>query len=160
MEILTYLCSTPSVVGAAALDDGSIRLDLADDTTRLATLSEINAAKCLAINELIDAERNRREQDVFMYQGKQIQCDKDSITRMSIVGLNALIAIRTNNPFGVDWLCVDKTSLTLDAIGMSGMIAALEEHGAALHYHARALKNQVAAAADPDSIDIYSGWPV
>ncbi len=148
------------LIGVSENQDGSYRIDFADGTSRSATQQEINDAKRLALNDIIDVERNRREQDVFTYQSKQIQCDKDSITRMSIAGLNALIAMQTNNPFSVDWLCVDKTSLTLDAIGMSGMIVALGMHGAALHYHARALKNQVAAAGDPDLVDVYTGWPV
>jgi hypothetical protein len=69
------------------------------------------------------------------------------------------MALAASVPFEVNWACADNSLLTLDAMGVLGMMQALGTHGLALHMYGRGLKSQVEASEDPESIDILTGWP-
>ena len=69
------------------------------------------------------------------------------------------MALSAGVPFELDWSCADNSLLTLDAMGVLGMMQALGSHGLALHMHSRGLKAAVLASEDPESIDILAGWP-
>ena len=127
------------------------------------TLEEISAAmlpaKRAQVIEQINAERNRREQTSFTYLGKQIDSDAISVQRITVANATAQMALSAGVPYEVQWACADNSLLTLDAVGMLGMMQALGSYGLALHMHGRALKAQVLASDDPESIDILTGWP-
>jgi len=147
------------LVGVSENQDGSYRLDLDDGTTRPASQLEITTARRLKRVYEINAERDRREQATFPYMSKQVQCDPISVQRISVAATTAQMALAANVPYSVDWSCADNSILTLDALGVLGMMQALGSHGVAIHYYARTLKDQVAVSSDPESIDILTGWP-
>lgn len=122
-----------------------------DAAIRTATADEI----CEAIN----TERDRREQLVFPYMGKQVDSDPVSVQRITVASSTAQMALAAGVPFQLDWACADNSLLTLDAMGVLGMMQALGLHGVHLHYYARALKDAVNAADYPMHINIVDGWP-
>lgn len=127
------------------------------------TQSEIDAvilpAKRAQIIEQINTERDRREQTTFPYAGKLIDSDPVSVQRITVAASTAQMALAAGVPFELNWSCADNSLLTLDAMGVLGMMQALGLHGVHLHYYSRALKAEVLASEDPDSIDILTGWP-
>ena len=147
------------LVGVSENQDGSYRLDLDDGTTRPASQLEITTARRLKRVSEINVERDRREQSTFPYMSKQVQCDPISVQRISVAAATAQMALAASVPYSVDWSCADNSILSLDALGVLGMMQALGAHGIAIHYYARTLKDQVAVSSDPESIDILTGWP-
>ena len=147
------------LVGVSENQDGSYRIEFADGTSRLATQLEITIARRLKRVSEINAERDRREQSTFPYMSKQVQCDPISVQRISVAAATAQMALAASVPYSVDWSCADNSILSLDALGVLGMMQALGAHGIAIHYYARTLKDQVAVSSDPESIDILTGWP-
>lgn len=127
------------------------------------TVEEINAAilpaKRAQIIQKINAERDRREQLDFPYLGKRIQSDPVSVQRITVASSTASMALSAGVPFELDWSCADNSLLTLDAMGVLGMMQALGSHGLALHMHSRGLKAAVLESDDPESIDLLTGWP-
>lgn len=119
----------------------------------------IRAATALGLCEQINAERDRREQNYFPYLGKQVDSDPVSVQRITVASSTAQMALAAGVPFQLDWACADNSLLTLDAMGVLGMMQSLGLHGVHLHYYARALKDAVNAADYPMHIDIVSGWP-
>lgn len=146
-------------VGVSDNGDGTYRIDLADGSTRLATEEEVLGAKRAAVIERINAERNRREQTSFPYLGRPIDSDPVSVQRITVAQATAQMAIAAGVPYSVDWACADNSILTLDAMGVLGMMQALGSYGLALHMYSRSLKAAVLASTDPESIDILTGWP-
>jgi len=149
MELLTYFGQD------AAFDSETYYIN-----NLPASLEVLLTAKRAKITAEINLERNQREQSTFTYLGKQIQCDPISVQRISVAATTAQMALSVNVPYSVNWSCADNSILTLDALGVLGMMQALGSHGVAIHYYARSLKDQVANVSDPESINIYSGWPV
>lgn len=134
-------------------------IDYASGVARDRTEIEILNAKRAQIIEQINAERDRREQLTFPYLGKLIDSDPVSVQRITVASSTAQMALVANVPFELDWSCADNSFLTLDAMGVLGMMQALGLHGVHLHYYARGLKATVEASEDPESIDILNGWP-
>lgn len=127
------------------------------------TQAEIEAAmlpaRRAAVIAQINAERNRREQTSFPYLGKQIDSDPVSVQRITVATNTAQMALAAAVPYDVQWSCADNSLLTLDAMGVLGMMQALGSYGLALHMYSRNLKAAVLASDAPESIDILTGWP-
>lgn len=140
-------------------DIESAVIDHAAGVARDRTGDEILAAIRAEIREQINAERNRREQAGFQFAGKWIDSDAVSVQRITVATNTAQMALAAGVPYEMQWACADNALVTLDAMGMLGMMQALGTHGLALHMHARALKSMVDVSADPESIDILAGWP-
>jgi len=149
----------PGFAGWAPNEDGTYRLDSLDGSSRLATTEELLTAKRAQIIEQINAERDRREQSTFPFAGKLIDSDPVSVQRITVASSTAQMALAAGVPFSLDWSCADNSLLTLDAMGVLGMMQALGTHGLALHMYGRSLKAAVEASEDPESIDILTGWP-
>jgi hypothetical protein len=149
----------PGFAGWAPNEDGTYRLDSLDGSSRLATTEELLTAKRAQIIEQINAERDRREQSTFPFAGKLIDSDPVSVQRITVASSTAQMALAAGVPFSLDWSCADNSLLTLDAMGVLGMMQALGTHGLALHMYGRGLKAAVEASEDPESIDILTGWP-
>ncbi len=110
----------------------------------------------------INDERDRREELGFPYRGKLLDSTPRSVQRITAAALAAQAVLATGQPYSVDWVCADNSTLILDAAGVIGMPVALALHAAALHDHARVLKAAVADAgseAELAAIDIQAGWP-
>ena len=122
------------------------------------TMPERRQQRLAAIN----AERDRREEAGFPYQGKVLDSNPRSVQRITTVVLAAQAALAAGQPFSQEWTCADNSTLVLDAAGVIGMPVALALHAATIHGHARALKAATVAAIDSDeldAIDILAGWP-
>ncbi len=128
-------------------------------TIRAPNAQETLDNRRVAVIEQINAERNRREQTSFPYLGKQIDSDPVSVQRITVATNTAQMALAAAVPYEVQWSCADNSILTLDAMGVLGMMQALGTYGLALHMYARGLKAAVLASTDPESIDILTGWP-
>jgi hypothetical protein len=88
-----------------------------------------------------------------------VQCDESS--RVNITGAVVLAGLAPSQ-FSINWTMADNTQVTLNASAMVAMGQAVAGHVAAVHGHARALKDAIAAATTADqlaSIDLESGWP-
>ena len=144
---------------------GAVRIDVTGEDATLYYAGDaqpqpdpIHAARQAQI-AAINAERDRREQTTFPYLGKLIDSDPVSVQRITVAASTAQMALAASVPFEVNWACADNSLLTLDAMGVLGMMQALGTHGLALHMYGRGLKAAVEASEDPESIDILTGWP-
>lgn len=65
------------------------------------------------------------------------------------------------DPTGPDftWIAADNSETPMDAPTMIAFGKAVARYKSALIFYAKALKEQIDAAADPETVDIYSGWP-
>lgn len=133
--------------------------DEANQTIRAPNAEERLTAARAEVCARVNAERNRREQASFAYLGKRIDSDSVSVQRITVAQATAQMALSAGVPYEIEWSCADNTMLALDAMGVLGMMQALGSYGLALHMHSRALKAQVNASEDPESIDILVGWP-
>ena len=158
MSLINHLSSL-GFLGVADNGDGTYRIDLLDGTSRLANQVELLEAKISQIIEQINVERDRREQTTFPYAGKLIDSDPVSVQRITVASSTASMALSAGVPYQLDWICADNSLLTLDAMGVLGMMQALGSYGLALHMHSRGLKAAVLASGDPESVDILTGWP-
>lgn len=132
------------------------------DMSKLITVADRLAQAKSAARSAVNAARDQREQGGFTYAEKIIDSDMASCIRIAGAASAAQAALGQQQPFGVDWTCADNSVLSLDALGVIGMLAALATHSDAMHQHARALKAQIEAAEDAaavEAIDIEAGWP-
>jgi hypothetical protein len=112
------------------------------------------------------AEWRRRKDAGFTWRGHAIQSDPESRENVINVVSAAQTMLLSGQPNTTvirpgGWKCADNTytpPMTLaDALDLHGTMVAA---GGALFDHAQALKAQLAASADPASIDVTAGWPV
>jgi Domain of unknown function (DUF4376) len=157
--------SAPIMQGGTWVQSWDV-VELYDAAQRARVLADAEA-KSHAIaksskHEAVNAERNRRETAGFPYQGKTLDSDPVSVQRITVAVQAAQAALSAGQPFAVEWVCADNTTLALDAAGLIGMPVALAAHANALHMHGRSLKAQITAAtnaAELDAIDVLTGWP-
>lgn len=112
------------------------------------TLAEKKAALRAAIN----AERDRREQGGFEYNGVKFDSDTTSVIRINAAVNTAVAAVLEETAFSVDWTAADNTTATLDAQGLLGLSAALAAHSNTQHVRARELKDQLEQAEDETAV--------
>jgi hypothetical protein len=108
--------------------------------------------------------RTAAELGGFVYLGRRVDSDRDSVQRIAQAAARALHARLADAPFALAWTCADDTELELDAAGMLGLQAALAEHGAACHARSRTLRTAIDAAATladlaAVALEIETGWP-
>lgn len=90
--------------------------------------------------------------------------DSDALSRSNITGasIGAMLAQSSGAPFSVEWTLKNNSVVTLDAAQMIALGLAVLAHVNACHDHARALREQIEAAADVTAllqIDVSAGWP-
>lgn len=128
------------------------------DQRRNTALQVLKVAKIAAIN----AKRDVLETQGFAYSGLWFQSDERSTQRIANAAVTASTSLMASQAFSVDWMAADNTPLTLDAMGMLSLQAALTTHAAALHGYARVLKGQASSATSIEELDavlVDSGWP-
>lgn len=118
------------------------------------TLEEVKAAKRSGINNT----RNTLETTGFNYNGKTFDSDQRSADRIQVAALAAQAALMAGQPFSIDWTTADNSTVTLDALGVLGMLQTFAVHGATLHETAKALKAQADAATTIEEVEAIS-WP-
>jgi hypothetical protein len=118
------------------------------------TLDEVKASKRSEINSI----RNALETTGFTYNGKMFDSDQRSADRIQVAALAAQAALMADQPFSIDWTTADNSTVTLDALGVLGMLQAFAVHGATLHETAKALKAQIDAATTNEEVEAIS-WP-
>lgn len=122
------------------------------------TLAEKKAALRAAIN----AERDRREQGGFEYDGTVFDSDATSVIRINAAVNTAVAAVLGSSEFSVGWTAADNTTVTLDAQGLLGLSTALAAHSNTQHVRARSLKEQLDAAEDEVAVkaveDLLQSW--
>jgi hypothetical protein len=96
-------------------------------------------AKSEKIAEL-KSERDRNEQDYFVYDGHKY--DSDSISCQRITD-TVLLANAIGDSFEIDWTDYDNEDVTLDKDDMNGLLAALASHSQACHAQYRTKKDAV-----------------
>lgn len=106
-------------------------------------LADVKTKKKAEINN----KRNQLETAGFLYQGKKFDSDQRSADRMQVAALAAQAALNTGSEFSVTWTVQDNTTVTLDAAGVLGMVAAFAQYGAGVFEQAKALKAQVDSEA-------------
>ncbi|MDU4960212.1 MAG: DUF4376 domain-containing protein [Sporomusaceae bacterium] len=105
-----------------------------------------------ALRAAINAERDRREQGGFEYEGKRFDSDATSVIRINAAVNTAVAAVLTESPFTVDWTAADNTTMALDAAGFMALSMALAAHSNEQHVRARALKEQLDQAEDEAAV--------
>ncbi len=134
--------------------------------SRYATESELLAAKRAQIIEQINAERDRRTTLGVAYTwpdglvGSIQTRDQTDITNMTGQVLAATLLTMQGMTDPVLWF-IDGSNVRHDLTPAQMIAAGFAMQGAlsAIIDFARSLKDQVLVAADPESIDILTGWP-
>lgn len=98
------------------------------------------------------AARNAEITGGFLYLGKIIDSDRDSVMSITGSGVAALSAKSAGLPYNVTWTCADDSTLVLDADGVLGMVVALAMFADAQHAKARPLKDAIKNAKTPDDV--------
>jgi hypothetical protein len=129
-----------------------------------AALAEEIAARRVALHERRRARRTEAETGGFLFLGRPIDSDRDSIQRIAQAVAAAGQSLWAAVPYAVAWTCADDSELDLDAAGMLAMQAVLAEHGAACHARSRALRTSIDAAETlaelaAAALEIDAGWP-
>lgn len=119
------------------------------------SLADIQANRCAKIN----AERDARETQGFLYNGTLFDSDERSAARIFGAASAAVASILSEQPFSVDWTAADNTIVTLDAQGMLAMVSAFASHGKALHDAAKEQKSAVMAAETIEDVMAVAIWP-
>lgn len=101
----------------------------------------------------IIAERNAAITGGFLYQGKMIDSDRDSVMAITGAAVAALAAKSANIPYAVVWTCADDSTLSLDADGVLGMSVTLAMFADAQHTKARPLKEAIAVETNPAQVE-------
>jgi len=95
--------------------------------------------------EEINEARDKEEKLGFNYLDRRFDSDHEALRRISVAVMSAQAAISNGTPeaFSIIWTCQDNSTITLDAFQMVSMPVAMAQHGAAIHYYASDLKNQI-----------------
>ena len=155
--LIPYLNIT-DCIGIASLGGNVYRLDF-PEYSRLATDEEILHAERDYYCDLVNQERNEREQNTFPYLGKLFNSDPVSVQRLNGAWCAAKMAQDLGADFSIGWTCADNTDMVLGVSEMLGIIPALASYVARLHVYARGLKAAIRESTEPSTIQIYTGWP-
>lgn len=101
----------------------------------------------------INAIRDAKEIQGFMFNGTVFQSDQRSADRLAVAASAATASILMSQPFKVTWTAADNSEHVLDAAGVLAMNGALATHGLTLHETAKQYKNQVDAATTTKEVD-------
>lgn len=110
------------------------------------------------LKKRVNAIRDQKETEGFVYQGKVFDSDERSVLRITQAALTAQVIGPT---FTVDWTTADNSIVTLDHAGVLGIPSALAIYGNQLHSVAKTHKSAI-DSADFDTLktyDIMTGWP-
>jgi hypothetical protein len=123
--------------------------EIASITKPTKTLQEIKDEKRKAIN----AKRDEKEASGFLYNGVSFDSDQRSANRILCAAIVAQAALASGQTLNVDWTAADNSVVPLDAAGIVGLAVALAQAGTANFYTAKALKQQVDAAATIEEVE-------
>jgi hypothetical protein len=119
------------------------------------SLEELKSGKWYEIK----VKRDRLEQAGVPYLGKVLDSDTVSVQRIAIAVQAAQAAIAANVPFTLAWTMQDNIAVEMDAAQVVGMSVALAQYSDSLHQTARALREQIEAAATAEELEVIA-WPV
>jgi hypothetical protein len=112
-----------------------------------------------ATTDEVTAERDRRIDDSFVFNGVSYQCRAADRENIAGAAQLAFMAKVTGQPFSLQWIAEDNSTVTMDADAVIAFASAAAQKKSALIFAARALKDRIAAGeviadcADP------SYWP-
>lgn len=112
--------------------------------------------------KLVNALRDQKETEGFVFGGKLFESDERSVARISNAALTAQSMLAAGQPFSIEWTAADNTTLMLVDSDMLAFQGTLTLRASRLHAHARALKDRIANATteeEANEVYIYSGWP-
>ena len=115
-----------------------------------------------ALKARVNALRDQKETEGFVFGGKLFESDERSVARISNAALTAQSMLAAGQPFAIEWTASDNTTMLLVDSDMLAFQGTLTMRAGMLHAHARVLKYQIDAAAtdeDAAAIDITAGWP-
>lgn len=112
-------------------------------------LDEVKAAKRAEIVKT----RNATITGGFVYMGKPIDSDRDSVMAITGAAVAALASKSAGLPYSVTWTCADDTTITLDADGVLGMSVTLAQFADAQHTKGRPLKDAISAAVTAAAVN-------
>lgn len=141
-------------------DDAPIYQELMDEIA--ATYTPPPPQSREELKTRVNALRDQKETEGFTYNGKLFESDERSVARISNAALTAQSALATGQPFIIDWVAADNTTMPLFGSAMLEFQAALTARAGALHAYARLLKLRITNATtdeEANEVDIYSGWP-
>lgn len=113
------------------------------------------AAQAAQLRETISAERDRRKEKQGYVAGSK-RFHSDSFSRIQQIGL---VILGANMPAGIMWKTMDGSFVEMTPTLAQQIFGAAAAFDMSLFAHGESLKAQVAAAADPATVDITVGWP-
>jgi len=106
--------------------------------------------------ELIKAERDRRtHQGGYNFSGKWYH--SDTFSRSQQLGL---VIMGASIPQGLMWKTMDGSFVEMNQSIANGIFQSAALSDSAIFAFAESLNNQILNATDPESISIYTGWPL
>lgn len=140
------------VIGADAVTVAYQLLDLAP-AELTARLDDARAAKIAEVN----AERDRRYEAGFLFEGHVYQIDVESRTDM--LAVEARLNRGEVSPHGGCWRTKANRMVPMDDAKVAVFIGAAGDHVGAIKARSWALKDAAAVSPDPAAIDHTAGWP-
>lgn len=169
----TWVDENNNVVKCQAYSNAQMDLlaaDLGDDAPEYQALMDEIAATYVPspppsreeLKAAVNALRDQKETEGFVFGGKLFESDERSVARISNAALTAQSMLALGQEFSITWTAMDNSEVDLLGADMLLFQASLTARAGALHEHAKALKLQITNAAtdeDAAAIDITAGWP-
>lgn len=97
-------------------------------------------------------QRDELEAAGFPYLGTRFDSDPRSMLRIVTATEAARAALDAQQPFQIDWVALDNSTVTLGVAQMIGMLPALAQYGESLHAAARTLRASIEAAQSVEEL--------
>ncbi|SMH30525.1 DUF4376 domain-containing protein [Azospirillum agricola] len=136
-------------------DAVTVRYDVVDLTP--AELAAQLAADRAAKIQQVNAERDRRYDAGFAFEGNIYQIDVESRTDM--LAIEAKLNRGEASPHGGYWRSKSNVMVPMDDVKVAAFIGLVEDHVGAIKAQSWVLKDAAAVSPDPASIDHTAGWP-
>lgn len=130
-----------------------------------ATPEEFVTQRCAQV----DAERDRRIDGGFTFSGHTFQSrpsDRENVMGAAQLAMGAISqGVQPGNlrwaapDQDFVWITADNQLVPLDAFAVVALFQAGVAFKSAMTFHARALKDALLEASDPNAVDIETGWP-
>lgn len=139
-------------VGSVPEDDASLQAWLAGGSS-IEAHAPTREQLLVRVNEL----RDRHLNGGFSWGNRS--WDSDQRSRDNLSGAVASVAAQIPLPAGFAWRTAHNVDLPMTASDLVSLGAAMFAHVNACYVKSWDLKAQLAAAADPSTVDLESGWP-
>lgn len=137
-----------NVIQSWELVDGVVEVQYAPEMIYLNGRREV-------MRNRVHAIREEKLNNGIIFNG--VNYDSTSETKQRITG--AVLSVVLDQTFQTDWITADNTTVTLNGEDIIRLGKAFAEHESQIIMFARGLKDSIMSSDEPETFDIYEGWP-